>query len=71
MFGQIIALAAQAPAGDPLAYLQPLLKEMGEINDYAGHFHHDTNPDIENVKVVDGEMFGFAKRALTLIYQNG
>lgn len=71
MFGQIIALAAQAPAGDPLAYLQPILKEMGEVNDYAGQFHHDTNPGFETVPVVDGELLGVAKRALKLIYQNG
>jgi wobble nucleotide-excising tRNase len=71
MFGQIIALAAQAQPGDPLAYLQPILKEMGEINDYAGQFHHDTNPGYETVPVVDGELLGFAKDALKLIYQNG
>jgi wobble nucleotide-excising tRNase len=71
LFGQIIALAAKAPAGDPLAYLQPLLKELGEVNDYAGQFHHDTNPDDETVPVADGELLGFAKRALRLIYQNG
>lgn len=71
MFGQIIALAAQARSGDPLAYLQPMLKELGEVNDYAGQFHHDTNPGFESVPVVDGELLGFAKRALNLIHQNG
>lgn len=71
MFGQIIALAAQAPAGDPLAFLQPLLKELGEVNDYAGQFHHDTNAGFDNAPVVDGELLGFAKRALNLIYQAG
>lgn len=69
MFGQIIALAAQAPAADPLAYLKPLLKEMGEVNDYASQFHHD--PGHETIPVVDGELVGFANRALKLIYQNG
>jgi wobble nucleotide-excising tRNase len=71
MFGQIITLAAQALAGDPLAYLQPVLKEMGEVNDYVGRFHHDTNQDSETVTVVDSEVLNFARRALTLIYQNG
>ena len=50
VFGQIIALAAQAQPGDPLAYLQPLLKELGEVNDYAGQFHHDTNPGYEQFR---------------------
>jgi wobble nucleotide-excising tRNase len=71
MFGQIIDLAAQAPAGDPLTYLQPMLKELGEVNDYVGKFHHDTNPGFESVPLVDGELVGFAKRALNLIYQAG
>ena len=71
MFGGIIGLATQAQAGDPLANLHPLLKELTEVNDYAGRFHHDTNLDPETVPVVDGELLPFAKRALNLIYQNG
>ncbi len=71
MFGQIIALAAQAQPGDPLAFLQSILKELGEVNDFAGQFHHDTNAGCDTVPVVDGELLGFAKRALNLIYQNG
>jgi wobble nucleotide-excising tRNase len=71
MFGQIIAHAAKAPAGDPLAYLQPMQKELDEVNDYARQFHHDTNPGFEGVPVVDGELIGFAMRALNLIYQAG
>jgi wobble nucleotide-excising tRNase len=71
MFGGIIDLARQAQAGDPLAYLHPLLRELGEVNDYAGRFHHDANPDPETVPVVDGELLPFARQALNLIYQNG
>ncbi len=71
MFGKVIDLARQAQPGDPLAYLQPTLKEMGEVNDYARQFHHDTNRYCESVALVDGELLGFAKRALKLIYQSG
>lgn len=71
MFGQIIALATKAQPNDPLHYLQPILKEMGEVNDYAGQFHHDTNPGYETAPVADAELLGFAKRALNLIYQSG
>jgi hypothetical protein len=71
MFGQIISLAAAAQTGDPLAYLKPILKEMGEVNGYAGQFHHDTNSAYETAPVADTELLCFAKRALTLIYQNG
>jgi hypothetical protein len=44
---------------------------MGEVNDYVGQFHHDPNSGYETVSVVDAELLGFSKRALTLIYQNG
>jgi len=71
MFGQIIALAAQAQPGDLLANLQSVIKEMGEVNDYAGQFHHDPSSGFETVSVVDGQLLGFANRALSLIYQNG
>ncbi len=71
MFGQIISYAGQSQSGDPLSYLQPVLKDLGEVNDYAGQFHHDTNPEYETAPVVDGELLVFAKRALKLIYQNG
>lgn len=71
MFGSIIELAAQANADTPLAHLRPMCKEMREVNDYASKFHHDTNPGFETVPVVDGELIGFARRALSLIYQTG
>ncbi len=71
LFGQIIDLVARAHAGDPLAHLQPLLRELREVNSYAGQFHHDTNSDYETAPVVDGQLLPFAKRALKLIYQNG
>ena len=54
-----------------VTYLHPLIKELGEVNDYTGQFHHDTNSGYETVPVVDGELLTFAKRALKLIYQNG
>ena len=71
MFGQIIDLAAQAQPPNPLRYLHSVLKEMKEVNDYVGRFHHDTNPGYETVPVVDGELLPCAKKALKLIYENG
>lgn len=67
MFGKIIEFITLAPAGDPLAHLKPMLKEISEINEYARQFHHDT----ETVRVVDGELLSFARRALRLVYENG
>jgi len=37
----------------------------------AGRFHHDTIHGYETVPVADGELLGFAKRTLALIYENG
>jgi wobble nucleotide-excising tRNase len=70
-FGQIIALVLDPRTTGPLTHLRPLAKELGEVNYYAGQFHHDTNPSPDSVPVVDSELLGFARRALNLIYQNG
>lgn len=48
-----------------------LARELGEVNDYAGQFHHDTNPNNDSALVVDAELLLFARRVLNLIYQNG
>jgi wobble nucleotide-excising tRNase len=70
-FGQIIALAVDPTTTGPLTNLRPLAKELNAVNDYAGQFHHDTNPSCDTIPVVDGELLGFARLALDLIYQNG
>jgi wobble nucleotide-excising tRNase len=70
MFGQIISTIASAPAGSPLRNLHPSLHEMGEVNEYASKFHHDTNPgSADTVPVTDGELKSYALRALNLIYK--
>jgi hypothetical protein len=71
LFGQIIALVVNPETTGPLIHLRPLAKELGEINDYASQFHHDTNPISDTAPVVDVELLAFARRALNLIYQNG
>lgn len=70
-FGGIIALVVNPATMAPLAHLRPLAKELGEVNDYAGQFHHDTNQSADSAPVVDGEVLAFARRALNLIYRNG
>jgi wobble nucleotide-excising tRNase len=72
MFGQVIALAVDPVTIGPLTNLRPLAKELGEVNDYAGQFHHDTNQlNADTTPVVDTELLHFARRALNLIYTNG
>jgi len=55
----------------PLTNLRLFAKELGEINDYASQFHHDTSPVSDTAPVIDAELLAFARRALTLIYKNG
>ena len=69
--GEIIGHARNSTTTGPLTNLRPLAQELLEVNDYAGRFHHDTNQSADTVQVVDGELLVFARRALTLIYQNG
>jgi wobble nucleotide-excising tRNase len=71
LFGQIINRVRDPATTGPLTNLRPLAQELFEVNDYAGQFHHDTNQSADTVQVVDGELLVFARRALTLIYQNG
>ncbi len=70
-FGQIIGLALDPATTGPLTNLRPLAQELVDINEYAGQFHHDTNQSADTVQVVESELLVFARRALTLIYQNG
>lgn len=71
LFRQIVALSVDPATTGPLINLRPLAQELLDVNDYAGQFHHDTNQSADTVQVVDAELLTFARRALTLIYQNG
>jgi wobble nucleotide-excising tRNase len=68
MFGRVIELAAAAQPPDPLAFLQPILGELSEVNEYAKQFHHDGG---DSLPISDPELLQCAKKALDLIYRNG
>ena len=70
MFGQIIDFFERAPASSPLSHLASSIKELKEVNEYAGKFHHDTDPQADTNPIVDAELAAFAKRVLTLIYRS-
>lgn len=65
MFGNYIATATS----EPLSHLQPYVKELREINEYASQFHHDTNPYADSINVTDAELLQFASRSLDIIYK--
>lgn len=69
MFGQLIAFANGVDKTHPIAAVLPLIDELNEINEYVGQFHHDTNPDADNVVIVSTELRAYAARALTVVYK--
>ena len=69
-FGKVILAISQAPAGTPISCLQPRVEEMTRLNNFAGRFHHDTNPgEADTAPVTDGELKPYVQRALALVYQ--
>lgn len=69
LFGQVVALIHNALIPSPLCHAQGLVAELNEINDYAGQFHHDTNPSADTVVVVAAELKIFVERALSVVHK--
>ena len=67
MFGQVVVLIRDADAASPLRHAQSLVAELNDINEYAGQFHHDTNPGADTA-VVAAELKTFVVRALHLVH---
>lgn len=69
-FGGVILAITQAPAGTPISYLKPRVEEMAKLNNFAGRFHHDTNPgNADTAPITDGELKPYVERALALVYR--
>ncbi len=69
MFGQVVAHIRDTVVQNPLAHAKNLVDELNEINDYAGQFHHDTNPDPDSVVVTAAELKTFVDRALAVVHR--
>ena len=69
LFGQVVVLIRDAKAPSPLCHAQTLVEELNEINEYAGQFHHDTNPSADTVVVVEPELKTFVERALGVVHR--
>lgn len=69
LFGQVVLLIRDALVSSPLYHAQDLVEELNEINEYAGQFHHDTNPGADTVVVVAPELKTFAKHALSVVHK--
>jgi wobble nucleotide-excising tRNase len=69
LFGQVVILIRDATSNSPLRHAQNLVVELNEINDYAGQFHHDTNPDADSTVVTPSELKTYVERALDVVYK--
>jgi wobble nucleotide-excising tRNase len=70
MFGQVVQFIDVAVAPSPICHAQGLINELNEINNYAGQFHHDTNPgNADTVQITPTELRTFAVRALAVIHK--
>jgi wobble nucleotide-excising tRNase len=69
LFGQVVILIRDAAGSSPLCHAQNLVAELNEINDYAGQFHHDTNPDADSTAVTPSELKTYVGRVLDVVYK--
>ena len=70
MFGQVVAFISNADDSSPTRYAKGLVPALNEINQYAGQFHHDTNPgNADMAPVVATELRNFVQRALGIIHK--
>jgi len=69
LFGQVVLLIRDAPNSSPLRHAKNLVDELNEINEYAGQFHHDVNPDADKVVITPSELKTFVERALEVVHR--
>lgn len=69
LFGQVVVQIRDALVPSPLCHAQDLVDELNEINEYAGQFHHDTNPSADTVVVVATELKTFVEHALSVVHK--
>lgn len=68
MFGQVVVCIRDAPVTSPLRHAKSLVTELNNINEYAGQFHHDTNPGADAAIVVATELKTYVSRSLYLVH---
>lgn len=70
LFGQVVALIRDAQIPSPLCHAASLVDELNEINEYAGQFHHDTNPGgADTIVITASELKTFCDRALVAVHK--
>ena len=65
LFGEVVQRIRDAVAPSPLCHAANLVNELSSVNDYAGKFHHGTNP----VTVTASELKAYVDRALAIVHK--
>ncbi|GAA4266601.1 AAA family ATPase [Frondihabitans peucedani] len=68
MLGTAIEQVDQASPPSPLVHAQPDVAEMRSLNDFAGRFHHDTNPDSASESPDEQSVLAYGRRVLDLVH---
>ena len=69
MFGGVVIRIRDSVAPSPLTHAANLIDALNEVNEYAGQFHHDTNPDADTVVISASELKGFVDDALCIVHK--
>lgn len=69
MFGTVVIRIRDSVPPSPLCHAFGLIDELNELNDYAGQFHHDTNPDADTISIAAPELRTFVDRALCIVHK--
>lgn len=67
--GAVLALIKDAPPTSPLAFLQPCLAGLHELNDFAAAFHHETSGITPRAEVTDSELHAYGTRTMHLLHK--
>lgn len=65
LFGEVVQRIRDAVAPSPLCHAANLVYELNSVNDYAGQFHHGTNPVMVNAS----ELKAYVDRALAIVHK--
>ena len=65
LFGEVVNKIRDAVAPSPLCHAANLVNELNSVNDYAGQFHHGTNP----VTVNTSELRTYVDKALAVVHK--
>lgn len=68
VFGEVVRKINNSQPPSPLVHAKNITVELNEINNYVGHFHHDTSQSADQIEIIDSELLNFVQRAINIIH---